>query len=325
LKFTAGSIIKPQQVYGGTTSGHQLSKLSAGCHVLVATPGRLLDFVDRGKIRFDNVRFFVLDEADRMIDDGFIPAVRRIFSRPEMPPKGSKQMLMFSATFKDPVQRLAREFLDDNYIFLAVGIVGGANTDVKQEILKVSQTEKRKKLNELLGGCKIKDRTMIFVEKKKTADFLASYLSDNNYPSTSIHGDRFQCQRETALRDFRTGKMPVLVATSVAARGLDIRDVLHVINYDVPKDIDEYVHRIGRTGRLGNQGRATTFFDPEGNFDQDVAPELVRILKEAQQEVPDWLEEIAGGGFVGGFGSIGFGGEDVRGGPTSEVVDDSWE
>ena len=326
MKFTMGSIIKPQVIYGGTSVGHSRAKLSAGCHLLIATPGRLKDFIDKGVIGLGNLRFLVLDEADRMIDQGFIPDIRYIFAKPDMPPKGAKQMLMFSATFPDEVQRLAREFLSDSYIFLTVGVVGGANSDVTQTVIPVTKFEKRKKLTELLGDCEIKDRTLIFVEQKKTADFLASFLSQNNYKSTSIHGDRFQSQREEALRDFRVGRMPILVATSVASRGLDIKDVRHVINYDMPKEVDDYVHRIGRTGRVGNLGKATSFFDAESNQDKDIAPALVKILKDAGQEVPEFLESFGGAsaGFSGFGDANGFGGADVRGGPVQEV-EDSWD
>ena len=328
FKYTAGSIIKACVAYGGTSVGHQLSNLSAGCHVLVATPGRLSDFITRGKVGLGNVRFLVLDEADRMIDEGFMPEVRKLFARPDMPAKKAKQMLMFSATFPDTVQRAAREFLADDYVFISVGVVGGANTDVEQVVQKVAKFEKRKALQELLGDCDIKDRTMIFVEQKKTADFLASYLSQNNYKSTSIHGDRFQSQREQALRDFRTGAMPVIVATSVASRGLDIKDVRHVINYDLPKEIDDYVHRIGRTGRVGNIGKATSFFDPDNADDAKLAVALVKILEEAEQQVPEWLKEQAAGGGGYGGGELmlnGFGGSDVRGGPVAETLDDNWD
>ena len=227
----------------------------------MATPGRLLDFVDKGKIGFGKLKYLVLDEADRMIDQGFLPEIRKLMAKEGMPPKSSKQMLMFSATFPVEVQKLAAEFLADDYLFLAVGVVGAANSDVEQRLVQVEKFQKRKKLDEVLGGCEIKDRTIIFVEQKTTADFLAAYLSQNNYRATSIHGDRYQSQREEALRDFRKGTMPVLVATSVASRGLDIKDVRHVINYDLPKEVDDYVHRIGRTGRVGNLGMATSFYD----------------------------------------------------------------
>merc|ERR1739844_25843 len=164
----------------------------------------------------------------------------------------------------------------------------------------------------------------VFVETKRNADFLASALSSEGFPTTSIHGDRLQREREEALSDFKNGSKPILVATAVAARGLDIKGVAHVVNYDMPKDIDEYVHRIGRTGRVGNTGKATTFFDP--GFDSGVAGDLVKILSECQQEVPDYLANGGGGG--GGMTAQGgFGGLDIRGGAAAEMnaaADDEW-
>jgi len=139
-----------------------------------------------------------------------------------------------------------------------------------------------------------KERTLIFVQTKKNTDFLATHLSQEGLPTTSIHGDRLQREREEALFDFRAGTFPILVATSVAARGLDIPKVAHVINYDMPDDVDEYVHRIGRTGRVGNVGKATSFYDPEQ--DGDVAGKLVTLLANAGVAVPDWLEEAGAGG-----------------------------
>merc|ERR1719461_2057421 len=216
---------------------------------------------------------------------------------------------MFSATFAETVQHLALDFLND-YLFLAIGIVGGASSDVKQTFLKLGKFEKREKLLEILREVGT-NRTLVFVETKKNADFLATFLSNEGFPTTSIHGDRLQREREEALRDFKTGRMPVLVATAVAARGLDIKGVAHVVNYDLPKTIDEYVHRIGRTGRVGNTGKATSFFDPSEN--SDLAADLVKILSECQQEVPDYLKD--GGGAGGGISAQGgFGGVDIRGG-----------
>lgn len=188
---------------------------------------------------------------------------------------------MFSATFPEEIQRLAGKFLS-NYIFIAVGIVGGACTDVEQVIYDVKRYDKRKKLLEILNTSE-PNGTLIFVETKRQADFLATFLSETQIPATSIHGDREQQQREQALADFKSLKMKILIATSVAARGLgnvyckfvlvwnfiwviivsDIRNVAHVINFDLPKEIDEYVHRIGRTGRVGNSGKASSFYDSE--------------------------------------------------------------
>lgn len=146
----------------------------------------------------------------------------------------------------------------------------------------------------------------MFVETKKTADFLAALLSDTKISSTSIHGDRLQSERETALRDFRSGKRKVLVATSVAARGLDIKGVTHVINYDLPKEVQDYVHRIGRTGRVGNRGKSTSFYDPDN--DSGLAEALAKILLDAKQPVPEFLGYA---GFSSG-GTDSFGGQDIR-------------
>lgn len=169
---------------------------------------------------------------------------------------------MFSATFPEAIQTMATKFLSPNYIFVSIGVIGGACTDVKQNIYQVTKFEKRDKLMEILNS-EDPSGTIVFVETRRQADFLASFLSESKHPTTSIHGERIQRQREEALDDFKQNKMKVLIATSVAARGLDIKNVRHVINFDMPKDIDEYVHRIGRTGRLGNEGKSTSFYCAE--------------------------------------------------------------
>lgn len=163
------------------------------------------------------------------------------------------------------------------------------------------------------------ERILVFVETKRTADFLASLLSETKIPSTSIHGDRYQRERELALNDFRSGKMKLLIATSVAARGLDIKNVTHVINYDLPKTIEDYVHRIGRTGRVGNTGKASSFYDP--NEDSALACDLVKILSQASQPVPEFL------GSAGDFGaSSTYGARDIRGGQSVKMQepDEEW-
>ncbi|TMS11596.1 putative ATP-dependent RNA helicase DDX4 [Larimichthys crocea] len=194
---------------------------------------------------------------------------------------------------------MAADFLKTDYLFLAVGVVGGACSDVEQTFVQVAKFSKREQLLDILKTTGT-ERTMVFVETKRQADFIALYLCQEDVPTTSIHGDREQRQREQALADFRSGKCPVLVATSVAARGLDIPDVQHVVNFDLPNNIDEYVHRIGRTGRCGNIGRAVSFYDPDA--DGQLARSLVTILSKAQQEVPSWLEESA----FSGPGATGF-------------------
>ncbi|XP_077259464.1 ATP-dependent RNA helicase vasa isoform X2 [Temnothorax americanus] len=319
-KFSLGSILRAELAYGGTSVMHQSNKVLNGCHILVATPGRLIDFMGRGKIRLSSLRFLVLDEADRMLDMGFLPDIEKIIDHETMVASEERQTLMFSATFPNEIQELASRFLR-NYLFLAVGIVGGACADVQQNFYQSSgQSEKRKLLKELidkqdqLGSI---EGTLVFVEQKRHTDFIAAFLSESNFPTTSIHGDRLQREREEALSEFKRGKMKILVATAVAARGLDIKNVSHVINFDMPKTIDEYVHRIGRTGRVGNRGKATSFFD--SSTDMPLTDDLVKILKQAGQSVPDWLESGGGGGGGGGGRTYmpgkgrRFGGQDIRG------------
>lgn len=303
-KFAYNSIVKTVVAYGGTSVIHQRNQILKGCHILVATPGRLNDFVKRRHVSFESVEFVVLDEADRMLDMGFLPTVEEMLSDSTMVATGERQTLMFSATFPEEVQHLAGKFLH-NYIFVAVGIVGSACTDVQQFVHQVTKFQKRDKLLEILRQEQC--QTLVFVETKRDADFLATYLCENDIKTTSIHGDRFQPEREQALWDFKKKICTTLVATGVAARGLDIQGIQHVINYDLPKSIDEYVHKIGRTGRVGNRGKATSFFDPI--CDTSIAGDLARILKQAGQEIPNWLK----GGSFASYDNDAFGGVDIRG------------
>ena len=249
-----------------------------------------MDIINKDKVSLEKVKYIVLDEADRMLDLGFEGPVREILGKCQMS-KDERCMFMFSATFPTEIQKLAQDFLN-RYIFLTIGIVGGANTDVEQAIYKTTQFEKRNKLLEILNEVG-NERIMIFLEHKKQADILAFFLCQKNYPATSIHGDRLQSQREKALLDFKSGTSKIIVCTSVAARGLDISDVNHVINYDLPQTIDEYVHRIGRTGRCGNIGKAVSFFDAESENDRKLGRNLVKILMQAGKEVPEWLNSVA--------------------------------
>ncbi|UYV71579.1 DDX3X [Cordylochernes scorpioides] len=264
-KFSYRSRVRPCVVYGGADPVQQMRDLDRGCHLLVATPGRLVDMVERGKISLEMVKFLVLDEADRMLDMGFEPQIRRIVMEDNMPAVSQRQTMMFSATFPKKVQELARNFLE-NYIFLAVGRVGSTSENITQKVVWVDELDKRPFLLDLLNAGKIKTNpsrdalTLTFVETKKGADALEGFLMKEGYPVTSIHGDRSQREREEALWSFRSGRTPIMVATAVAARGLDIPNVKHVINFDLPGDIEEYVHRIGRTGRVGNLGELSPSF-----------------------------------------------------------------
>ncbi|XP_034279734.1 ATP-dependent RNA helicase DDX3X isoform X1 [Pantherophis guttatus] len=316
-KFAYRSKVRPCVVYGGADIGQQIRDLERGCHLLVATPGRLVDMMERGKIGLDFCKYLVLDEADRMLDMGFEPQIRRIVEQDTMPPKGVRQTMMFSATFPKEIQMLARDFLEE-YIFLAVGRVGSTSENITQKVVWVEESDKRSFLLDLLNATGKDSLTLVFVETKKGADSLEDFLYHEGYACTSIHGDRSQRDREEALHQFRSGRSPILVATAVAARGLDISNVKHVINFDLPSDIEEYVHRIGRTGRVGNLGLATSFFN-ERNI--NITKDLLDLLVEAKQEVPSWLENMAyeqhhkGGSSRGrskGRFSGGFGARDYR-------------
>lgn len=299
-KFAYRSWVRPCVVYGGADIGSQLRQIERGCDLLVATPGRLVDLLERGRISLCNIKYLVLDEADRMLDMGFEPQIRRIVEGEDMPSVADRQTLMFSATFPRDIQMLARDFLKD-YIFLSVGRVGSTSENITQKVEYVEDVDKRSVLLDILHT-HAGNLTLIFVETKRMADSLSDFLINQSFPATSIHGDRTQRERERALEFFRNGRCPIMVATAVAARGLDIPNVTHVINYDLPTDIDDYVHRIGRTGRAGNTGIATAFFN-RGN--RGVVRELMDLLKEANQEVPSFLEAIARESSFGGGGRGG--------------------
>lgn len=318
-KFAYQTGVKVVVVYGGAPINQQLRELERGVDVLVATPGRLVDLVERARVSLQMIRYLALDEADRMLDMGFEPQIRKIVEQMDMPPCGRRQTMLFSATFPKEIQRLASDFLS-NYIFLAVGRVGSSTDLIVQRVEYVHETDKRSHLMDLLHAQRETEvngkhsLTLVFVETKKGADSLEHWLYVNKFPATSIHGDRSQQEREMALRSFKSGKTPILVATDVAARGLDIPHVAHVVNFDLPNDIDDYVHRIGRTGRAGKTGLATAFFN-ENNL--SLARPLADLMQESNQEVPAWLTRYASRvSFSGGKNrrSVGarFGGRDMR-------------
>ncbi|CAI6343886.1 unnamed protein product [Macrosiphum euphorbiae] len=288
LKLTRGTGISSLVCYGGTLVSHQKNQILKGCHILVATPGRLNEFVQHGFITFSSVRFFVLDEVDKMLDIDLKPDIDKILDHFSMPSIMDRQTIMLSATLPDATQNLAKFYLNKNYIFLAVGIISSASKDIKQTFCLVNRFNKLDILFSILKKDSV--GTIVFVKQKWTADFLATYLCEKHIPSTSIHGDRLQDQREIALNDFRNRKMNVLVATTVAARGLDIKCVNHVLNYDMPLDIEEYVQRIGRTGRIGNKGIATSLFDPDEDY--LLVDQIITILASANQEIPNWLLKL---------------------------------
>ncbi|KAG7961649.1 hypothetical protein I3843_09G027300 [Carya illinoinensis] len=333
-KFSYQTGVKVVVAYGGAPINQQLRELERGVDILVATPGRLVDLLERARVSLQMIRYLALDEADRMLDMGFEPQIRKIVEQMDMPSPGARQTMLFSATFPKEIQRLASDFLS-NYIFLAVGRVGSSTDLIVQRVEFVHESDKRSHLMDLIhaqkeNGVQGKQTlTLVFVETKKGADSLEHWLCLNGFPATTIHGDRTQQrrpkalsylvllqEREQALRLFKSGKTPILVATDVAARGLDIPHVGHVVNFDLPNDIDDYVHRIGRTGRAGKTGLATAFFNENNS---SMARPLADLMQEANQEVPAWLTRYASRASYGGGGGRNrrsgggrFGGRDFR-------------
>jgi ATP-dependent RNA helicase DDX3X len=316
-KFTYCTGIASVVIYGGADVRDQLRQIERGCDLLIATPGRLVDLIERGRLSMENVQFLCLDEADRMLDMGFEPQIRRIVEQEGMPQGSDRQTMLFSATFPPNIQRLASDFLED-YIFLTVGRVGSASKDVKQTVEYVDQRDKIEHLMRFLLTIE-EGLILIFVETKRSCDYIEDVLCGKGFPACSIHGDKSQREREQSLRSFRGGHTPVMVATDVAARGLDIPNVTNVVNFDLPTNIDDYVHRIGRTGRAGNTGAALSFVNEKNS---GIARELRDLLDENEQEVPNWLSQMCssfgGGGGRGGRGgnrrgrNNNYGSRDVR-------------
>ena len=228
-----------------------------GANIIVATPGRLIDFMQQGAIDFSTLETLVLDEADRMLDMGFLPAIRRIL---EAIPK-KRQTLFFSATITAEVGKIAKAMMNSNPQYIEVSHNGQTTELIEQTAYPVSAQSKTVLLLDLLEREKF-ERVLVFTRTKRGADRLSHILEARSHKATRIHGDRSQSQREAALRGFKNGQTRVLVATDVAARGIDIDSVSHVINYDVPEVAEDYVHRIGRTGRAGQKGRAITLVTP---------------------------------------------------------------
>ena len=243
-------------VIGGANIRTQIAGLRRGAAVLIATPGRLLDLTERGAVNLSTVEVLVLDEADRMLDMGFLPAIRRVLAM--LPTK--RQTLLFSATMSSNIEQLARSTMKQPKL-IEVNQRGQAATMVEQTAYPVAQESKTALLLDLLERERF-ERVLVFTRTRRGAERLAHILEARDHSVNRIHADRSQSQRETALRDFRDGRTRVLVATDIAARGLDVEAVSHVINYDVPAAPEDYVHRVGRTGRAGNIGQAFTIVAP---------------------------------------------------------------
>jgi ATP-dependent RNA helicase DBP3 len=274
-------------VYGGVSKWPQKEALKRGVEVVVATPGRLIDLMQEGCLTLGQVSYLVLDEADRMLDQGFERDIRQIVGETH---KG-RQTALFSATWPDSVRQLAHSFLI-RPIKVTIGVEDlTAGTRITQIVEVVEDRAREGMLNNLLKKYHSSrtNRVLIFVLYKKEAARVEQTLNRSGWKSVSIHGDKSQEGRTQALEQFKSGEIPLLVATDVAARGLDIPGVDYVINYSFPLTIEDYVHRIGRTGRAGRHGTSHTFFQ---TCDKLRAGELVKVLKDANQEVPEAMNDF---------------------------------
>ncbi|XP_043971378.1 probable ATP-dependent RNA helicase DDX5 [Gambusia affinis] len=299
-EYGRASRLKSTCIYGGAPKGPQIRDLERGVEICIATPGRLIDFLECGKTNLRRCTYLVLDEADRMLDMGFEPQIRKIVEqiRPD------RQTLMWSATWPKEVRQLAEDFLKD-YVQINIGALQlSANHNILQIVDVCNDLEKEDKLIRLLEEImsEKENKTIIFVETKRRCDELTRRMRRDGWPAMGIHGDKSQQERDWVLNEFRFGKAPILIATDVASRGLDVEDVKFVINYDYPNSSEDYIHRIGRTARSQKTGTAYTFFTPN-NMKQ--AGDLISVLREANQAINPKLIQMAedrGGRGRGGRG-----------------------
>ncbi|XP_008484723.1 ATP-dependent RNA helicase DDX42 [Diaphorina citri] len=284
-RFGKGYNLSVVCCYGGGSKWDQSKALELGAEIVVGTPGRIIDMVKMGATKLNRVTFLVLDEADRMFDMGFEPQVRSICDHV----RPNRQTLLFSATFKKRIEKLARDVLTDP-IKIVQGDIGEANTDITQVVINLPQTQKLTWLTHNLVEFLSTGSLLIFVTKKLNAEELANSLTVKEYDVLLLHGDMDQSERNSVITKFKRQECRILVATDVAARGLDIPHIRTVVNYDLARDIDTHTHRIGRTGRAGNKGVAYTLVTDK---DKEFAGHLVRNLEGANQEVPPALMNLA--------------------------------
>lgn len=345
MKFVRNTKVRTCCTYGGVPKGQQIRDLRHGREIVIATPGRLIDLLDGGHTNLDRCSYLCLDEADRMLDMGFEDQVRKICSqiRPD------RQTLLFSATWPRTVQSLARDLCGQAPVQVNIGSDElTANKNIKQYVEVLNETgyaldqRKQELLDTALASLQ-NERIMIFTQTKKAAENLC-YMIQRKFNAEWLTGERKQEERDWVLRQFRSGAVSVLVATDVAARGLDVKGVSAVINYDMPSNIEDYVHRIGRTGRAGTSGESFSMFSSAENG--RMARDLIQIMKDAGQQVPPELYALrnsttggqkgrgkggnrgfgGGKGYGGGSGSKGYGKNrfDSNGAPKMNYTASSW-
>ena len=278
--------LKSVCIYGGGNRKGQIQDVTKGVDIIIATPGRLNDLQMNNFVNLRSITYLVLDEADKMLDLGFEHQIMKIL----LDVRPDRQTVMTTASWPDSTRRLAQSYLKQPMIVYVGTLDLAAVNTVKQNIIVTTEEEKRSLIQEFLQSLSPKDKVIVFVGRKLVADDLASDLSIQGIPVQSLHGDREQCDRDQALEDFRSGGVKILITTDLASRGLDISDVTHVYNYNFPRNIEEYVHRIGRTGRAGKTGESITLVTQD---DWKIADKLIKILQKANQTVPPNLQSMA--------------------------------
>ena len=274
------------KVYGGVPCDSQIRELKQGSDIVIGTPGRLLEHIERRYLNLSMIQYLVIDESDRMLDMGFEDQMKSIVFNNQMTDKTKRNNLMFSATIPQNVLSISNKFMNESYLITSSNKddIGNANSNVTQIIEYLEDNDKILKLHEIFQ--QIQGNAILFMETKKSVDSLESFLEKRNYNVVAIHGDKPQTLRQEAIKLFSSGEVPILIATDVASRGLDFPNVSYVFNFDMPKNIEDYIHRIGRTGRVGNKGTAISFFNSKN---ASIASELVNILNKMNQEVPEFL------------------------------------
>ncbi|MBP5700480.1 MAG: DEAD/DEAH box helicase, partial [Methanobrevibacter sp.] len=283
MSFNTG--IRTVAVYGGETKKYQTIELSKGCDIMVATPGRLIDLLEKGLINLKMIKYLIMDEADRMLDQNFYEDIKNIIGHTTK--RKQRQNLLFSATFNDDIKGLAKYFLNNYYYFLPVL---ESPKQIKHEFIRVqNDNDKTNALISFLKKPETKDKSiLIFLRTKNGVDELGNIMKEENIPYCTIHGDKIQADRIKSISEFSSGKKNVLIATDVASRGLDFPNVYCVVNFDLPQTNDDYIHRVGRTGRVGQEGRALTFID---GMDETNRIKLIHFLKNQGQEIPEWIDD----------------------------------
>jgi len=283
--YASNTKLKLAIAYGGVSIKPQIAQLNASAEVLIATPGRLLDHLINGSLSLEFLETIVFDEADRMLDMGFKDEITRVLNR--LP--AQRQTLLFSATFDDAVFKLSQKLLEDP-VLIEIDERNSAASEVEQLVYTVDEDRKRELISYLIGS-KNWQQVLIFVRTKQGADALAKEMCKDGIKTQSIHGDKSQGAREKALAEFKNGKTRALVATDVAARGIDIEDLQYVINYELPYIAEDYIHRIGRTGRAGKTGLAISLLSAGEEWLLE-AVEKVLATRLLQQWLPGYEPDL---------------------------------